>query len=119
MFLQNPDISGRMMWESYPVLRLALLLGLLLGAALWGLARAGSRLELRPVSRGLRIAANVGFSVLLVALMWGKWSRYPLRWGEAFEARRSVDAHLALNPLLFFLETRSEMDVISKRRGSP
>ncbi len=110
MFLQNPEISGRMMWQTYPVLRLALLLGLLLAAGFWGLRRSIARLELRPLGRVARLAANGLVSLLLVALMWGKWSRYPLRWGEAFEAKRSIHAHLALNPMLFFLETRSEMD---------
>jgi membrane-anchored protein YejM (alkaline phosphatase superfamily) len=110
MFLQNPEISGQMMWETYPVLRLTLLLVVLAGAGLWGLRRAVAGLEIRPLSRWPRIAATTGFSLLLISLMWGKWSRYPLRWGEAFEAKRSIHAHLALNPMLFFLETRAEMD---------
>ena len=30
--------------------------------------------------------------------------------GEAFEGQNYLHAHLALNPVLFFLETRTEMD---------
>lgn len=109
MFLDNPDISGRMMWESYPILRLAALLVALVAASLWALRRLVRRIEPWASGRTV-IAIRVAVTVLLVAVLWGKWSRYPLRWGEAFEAKRSIHAHLALNPILFFLETRSEMD---------
>ncbi|MBI4913027.1 MAG: sulfatase-like hydrolase/transferase [Acidobacteria bacterium] len=109
MFLDNPDISGRMLWQTYPILRLALLLTALVTAGLWLIRRSALRLRFQG-SRGTRILARVAVSVVLLAVMWGKWSRYPLRWGEAFEARHPFHAHLALNPLLFFLETRAEMD---------
>lgn len=109
MFLDNPDISGRMLWQTYPILRLALLLGVLVALSLWALRRLAARIG--PAAPGRRrMAARFAVSLLLIAVMWGKWSRYPLRWGEAFEAGRAVHAHLALNPVLFFLETRAEMD---------
>lgn len=110
MFLDNPDTSLQMIWQSYPVLRLALLLAAFLALTAWLFRWLIGTLQLRTLSRGSRIAVNVGGSLLLVFVMYGKWSRYPLRWGEAFEARAAFNAHLALNPLLFFLETRAEMD---------
>jgi len=109
MFLDNPDISGRMLWQTYPILRLGLLLAVLVALAMWGLRRLAARLGAPPQDRRLSLA-RFAVSVLLLALLWGKWSRYPLRWGEAFEAGRALHAHLALNPVLFFLETRAEMD---------
>lgn len=110
MFLQNPDTSLQMVWQSYPVIRLFLLLVVLLGGLTWLMRWLFGALRFRPVSRKARIAMNIAGSVLVLATMYGKWSRYPLRWGEAFEARHAFDAHLALNPMLFFLETRAEMD---------
>ncbi len=111
MFLQNPAISLRMIWQSYPVLWLALLLAVLLGGLLLGLRRLfGDGPLAPPAARLQRVLARVGISILLLACMWGKWSRYPLRWGEAFEAKQSFHAHLALNPVLFFLENLVEMD---------
>lgn len=110
MFLQNPDISGQMVWQSYPVLRLLLLLAGLVALGLWALGRLTRALGPPPAGRGRRILARTFGSLLLLACIWGKWSRYPLRWGEAFEAQQSLHAHLALNPILFFLETRGEMD---------
>jgi phosphoglycerol transferase MdoB-like AlkP superfamily enzyme len=110
MFLENATTSLRMMWESYPFGRLAVVLMVLTGAGLWGL---------RSLTRGLadgaqapwaRRTVNVVFTLFLLTLMWAKWSAYPLRWSEAFEAKQSFHAHLALNPILFFLETRQDMD---------
>lgn len=109
MFLDNPALSARMVWESYPVVWGILGLLFLLGVALWGWERAFRRLA--PPPRGwTRVAGGITGSVLLLGLMYGKWSRYPLRWGEAFEARNSFYAQAALNPALFFLETRQDMD---------
>ena len=109
MFLDNPAISGRMMWESYPILRLGALLIALVALILWALRRLVLRIETPPDRRSLALP-RIAVSLLLIAVMWGKLSRYPLRWGEAFEAKRAIHAHLALNPILFFLETRAEMD---------
>ena len=107
MFLDNPVISGRMMWESYPILPLGVLLVALVALVLWTLRRLALRIG--PSHRS-PVLARIAVSVLLLALMWGKLSRYPLRWGEVFEAKRTIHAHLALNPILFFLETRAQMD---------
>ena len=111
MFLQNPLISLKMVWQSYPVVWLTLLLL----AALAGILAALGRVfrdgpGAPPAHRGLRILARGSVSLLLLACLWGKWSRYPLRWGEAFEAREGFNAQLALNPVLFFLENLVEMD---------
>jgi len=110
MFLENAATSLRMMWESYPFGRLAVATTLLTAAALWGLGRLTRRLRALQVAPWACRAGNGLFTVFLLALMWAKWSAYPLRWSEAFEAKQSFHAHLALNPILFFLETRQDMD---------
>lgn len=107
MFLDNPVISGRMMWESYPILRLGVVLIAMVALILWALRRLALRIG---TPSGSQVFPRIAVSVLLLALMWGKLSRYPLRWGEVFEAKRTIHAHLALNPILFFLETRAQMD---------
>jgi len=110
MFMENAGISLQMMWESYPVLRGALALALLLGLSLWALRRLSQNLCASSRPAWMRYGSAVLASLALIFAMYGKWSRYPLRWAEAFEAKHSFQAHLALNPLLFFLETRQEMD---------
>jgi phosphoglycerol transferase MdoB-like AlkP superfamily enzyme len=108
-FLQDPLISARMVWQSYPVIRGALLCGLLLATLAWVLRqlRGWQPLKLRP---GPRWCVNLSVSVLLLLMMWGKESLYPLRWGELFDGRNRFIAHAALNPVLFFLETRLVTD---------
>jgi len=110
MFLDNAGTSLRMMWESYPFGRLALALLLLTTASLWGLRILTRELRGLQLTPWARRTGNALFTLFLVVLMWAKWSAYPLRWSEAFEAKQSFHAHLALNPILFFLETRQDMD---------
>ena len=110
MFLDNFWISARMVWESYPVGWITVLLALFLVLAGWGLSRLTRNLAVAATGAGWRWAGNAAVTLLLLFAMYGKVSRYPLRWAEAFESPRPFQAHLALNPVLFFLETRSEMD---------
>ena len=110
MFLENFGTSARMVWESYPVIPGILGMLALMILIAWLLRKLASHLAAPLPSKGRRwVVAWLG-ALLLIAAMWGKWSLYPLRWGEAFEAPKSFHAHLALNPVLFFLETRTEMD---------
>jgi hypothetical protein len=110
MFLDNPAISLRMVWQSYPVVWGSLGLLLLTALAAWAGLALARRAGPAPATRRVRIAARVAGALLLVAALYGKWSRYPLRWGEAFEAPNNLHAQAALNPVLFFLETRRDMD---------
>ena len=104
-FLQNPLISAQMVWQSYPVIRGAIVFCLAMALLVWALRRLSGWHPL-PLRSGPRWFVNIAVSVLLVLLMWGKESRYPLRWSEVFDGRDRFVAHAALNPVLFFLETR-------------
>lgn len=109
MFLENPAISLAMIWQSYPVIPGVLVLGLLLGLTAWGLRSLRGGLADAPPGRGTKVV-NVLFSCVLIAVMYGKWSRYPLRWAEVFDSKVALNAHASLNPVLFLLETREDMD---------
>ena len=109
MFLENPGTSLGMVWQSYPVVPITLAFLACLALAGWALARLSR--DLGPSAPGWPGRARQAGSVLvLLALMWGRWSAYPLRWAEAFVLPGTFQAHLALNPILFFLETRQDMD---------
>jgi membrane-anchored protein YejM (alkaline phosphatase superfamily) len=110
MFLENLGTSARMVWESYPVIPGVLGLTALMVFIAWLLRKLASDLAAPPSGKGRRWGVAWLGAALLITAMWGKWSLYPLRWGEAFESPKPFHAHLALNPVLFFLETRSEMD---------
>jgi phosphoglycerol transferase MdoB-like AlkP superfamily enzyme len=110
MFAENAGTSLRMVWESYPVLRLLLVMALLLAGTGFGLRRLARGMTLTNAGPWRRWITAVAGTLFLLVCMYGKWSRYPLRWAEAFEVRNAFNAQLALNPVLFFLETRAEMD---------
>jgi hypothetical protein len=107
MFLQNPVLSAQMIWQSYPIVLPFLGLSLLLIAVGKGLGKLLGRII---SSQPGPVWVTVVVSFLMLFGMYGKVSRYPLRWGEVFEAKQAFTAHLGLNPVLFFLETRAEMD---------
>ncbi len=110
MFMENAGTSLKVMWESYPFGYLTVLLIAVVGACLWGLSRLARGLELQELRPALWWTTNIAVTLGLLFAMYGKVSRYPLRWGECFEAKQGFNAQLGLNPLLFFLETRAEMD---------
>lgn len=108
-FLENPLISGQMVWQTYPIGRGALAIVATLALLGW-LIRTRQGWHALAFATGPRWAITGLVSVLLVAMLWGKESRYPLRWGEAFDGRDRFVAQLALNPVIFFLETRVVAD---------
>ncbi|MCB4757494.1 MAG: LTA synthase family protein, partial [Elusimicrobia bacterium] len=122
-FLANPDISARMVWQSYPVIWIALGLGLLT----WGYALLISRFVARM--SGLerfssRLKGKVGLGLLtffLVAVgLYGRLGQYPLRWSDAFFSHNAFASSLALNPVLNLYDTldfrasRCDIDLVRK-----
>jgi len=110
-FAQNPLISARMVWESYHVVTFTLVFVLLLALyrfwLRWIFARSRAP-ELTPPPRRRSIAAHIALGVVLLAAIYGKFSRFPLRWSDAFFGRSSFVGQLALNPAQFFFETLRE-----------
>lgn len=123
-YIEDPKVSGRMLWESYPVVWG--LLGLLLVAAAgWfgvrvmlrrpGFARPSSLVGWR------RVTAGTLSGVMVVGGLYGKLSYYPLRWSDAYFSSNSFVSALALNPLLLFADTlqhRREAFDLGKVRAS-
>ncbi|MBS1766064.1 MAG: LTA synthase family protein [Acidobacteria bacterium] len=106
-FLGNPLISLQMIWETYPVLRILLALAFALAATAWVLERAWHRLGLpaRSPDRPMRIFQGAVATAGLLILIWGRFNGYPLRWGDAYSLGQGFQTQLALNPVLFLLET--------------
>jgi phosphoglycerol transferase MdoB-like AlkP superfamily enzyme len=107
-FLYNLDTSARMVWETYPVVRGAVVLAL----AAWGIFRLGGALLVRaarwePARAGRLRRALATAAVLLPAAgaVYGKLSSYPLRWSDAYFSTNTFAADLAHNPVLYFAET--------------
>ncbi len=106
-FLADARISAAMVWQSYPVLRIGLLLVLgvagavLTAARLHRWAAAGAEPERRWVRAGWFTAVTLA----CVVGIFGRVGQYPLRWSDAFGLRSDFSAQLALNPVESFLSS--------------
>jgi phosphoglycerol transferase MdoB-like AlkP superfamily enzyme len=115
-FLRNPLIAWHMVWESYHVVLLVLTILCVLAIATLLFRRGGEDLRMSRRER-----ATV--ALLLLACAYGKFSRYPLRWSDAYFSRDPFIGELALNPAQFLFETMRErpasFDMERVRQSSP
>jgi len=101
-------VAARVAWETYPVLPGLLGLALLTGAYTWAAGRIAGRTlapASNPLSKWPRRTAIAALAALYAFGIYGKWSRYPLRWSEAYFSPSEAVAALALNPVLFLVDT--------------
>ncbi len=101
-------VAAQVAWETYPVIRGLLALLVLTATYLW-IARFAAVRTLAPGAAPLakwpKRVAIAALVVLYAGGIWGKWSRYPLRWSEAYFSSSEAVAALALNPVLFLTDT--------------
>jgi len=100
-FLRNPLISMHMIWESYHVV----LFAAIIVAVLAGIAIATRK----TIKRRTREAGvSWVLAIVFLACIYGKVSRYPLRWSDAYFSRNPFIGALALNPAQYLFETMRE-----------
>lgn len=108
-FMEDSTDSLQMVWESYPVIQLLLVLAASAAAGVWLGRRCFQVLRLSPPPRrGAVKATVVGFACVIVyahGLMGTVGTTFPLRWGDAFFANDQKVAALALNPMVYFFDT--------------
>jgi phosphoglycerol transferase MdoB-like AlkP superfamily enzyme len=106
-YLEDTSISLGMVWESYPVIRLMLVIlivsfgFLLLIRFFFRKIAAGENLP----SRRSRILSFIGVFVVCGICIFGRFNQYPLRWSDAFALGSDYKANLALNPFESFLNS--------------
>lgn len=108
-FLYNLGTSAQMIWETYPVVWG--LIGLVIFALMvWYVAN----LAIFFVSLGVSgpkmpkmrmIIAGVVTFLLIGGGIYGKFSYYPLRWSDAYFSTNEFASAVALNPVMYFLDT--------------
>ena len=107
-FLDNPRISAQMVWESYPVIIiLILLLFIFIGFKLiYDMVPA--ILLAKPQVKTAK-QKFLGFTIcglIILFSAWGTFKQYPLRWSDAYFSNNSFISALGLNPILFYNDTR-------------
>ena len=109
-YLQDAGISFSMMMESYPLIKIAVALCILVG-----LFELVNRRLLRRIANSAangkpgkkNILYYVFFVLLLGLLSFGKIGQFPLRWSDAFVFADDFKASTALNPFQSFFSTLS------------
>lgn len=102
-FLADAHISGGMVWQTYPIVTILLLLiGLIYLFAKWHM----NLLKRLYVSSRIESKLNYFiFILLLTGFTFGKLDQYPLRWSDAFLLSNEFKANAALNPFQSFFSS--------------
>ncbi|MDH5601202.1 MAG: sulfatase-like hydrolase/transferase [Gammaproteobacteria bacterium] len=113
-FLQNFSISMEMAWETYPIISLVLLLLSITAVYVFVLNKViiyFSDVLVPMHTRKRKILLGVISSFIIIFGLYGKVSYYPLRWSDAFFSTHNLAPTVAMNPVLYFLNTLKNMDV--------
>ena len=107
-FLENPQISAQMVWESYPVIIILILLSFIFIGFKMIYDLVPAFLLTRPIIKNAKrkiIGFTIG-SLIILFSAWGTLKQYPLRWSDAFFSNNSFISALGLNPILYYNDTR-------------
>ena len=111
-YLQDAGISGKMMWQTYPVIKIILILVALTLLARFFFGRLLSRYQQEKyLDNRKRIPIYIITVLFLVQCIIGKIvvkpGQFPLRWSDAYTLSDDFKANLALNPFQSFLSSLS------------
>ena len=121
-YTEDAKISFSMVWQTYPVIRMLLLIGLVIFLLFW-LVRLAFRLATRSSYPRWQPVFSIFLFLVLASAIWGKASQFPLRWSDAFAFGDEFRSSVALNPLQSFFSTlqfrHSGYDEIKVRKYYP
>jgi phosphoglycerol transferase MdoB-like AlkP superfamily enzyme len=107
-YLSDTGISTSMIWQTYPVIRILLLLA----AGTWVIYRMVRGLFQRIRRRGgpsparrIRIAWIAALFLVIGLGIFGRAGQFPLRWSDAFSLGSDYQANLSLNPFQSFFSS--------------
>ncbi|RYD87169.1 MAG: hypothetical protein EOP50_21190, partial [Sphingobacteriales bacterium] len=104
--LKETSASAQMVWQTYPVVRVLLLLVVLIFVAIWLWSRLFRSMANAPRSASRhRWIPYTLFVVLLLAGAWGSISQFALRWSDVFGFSNAFEGQLALNPFQSLVST--------------
>ena len=125
-YLQDFQISGKMMGQSYPVVRIILILVLLIALSRFVFGWILMRYQTTDTFNkrraiGIYILSFLVMAQIIIGKIFYKPGQFPLRWSDAFIIGDDYKANLALNPIQSFLSTlsfRSSQPDIQKTKAS-
>lgn len=106
-FAEDPGISFKMLWQSYPMVWI--LLGLIIAVIL--IAKLFNKTHLITVRKNAienivyRKRWHLAVLVFMLWCIYGIFSIRPLKWNDAFSSNDNFKSYLALNPLQNFFTT--------------
>jgi phosphoglycerol transferase MdoB-like AlkP superfamily enzyme len=108
-FAKDAAISAKMMWETYPLLKIFFALGIVLFVFVWMIKRLLKKISDANfvLVKKWRIIFATAFVLLTAIGIFGKIGQYPLRWSDAFTLTDEFKAHSALNPFQSFFSSLS------------
>lgn len=105
-YLQDAGISFNMMWESYPLLKIAIAVLLLLVLARFGFGKLLSHYQQQYSFNKRKRSWQYVIAFLVFGIfIFGKIGQFPLRWSDAYTLSDDFKANLALNPFQSFIST--------------
>jgi phosphoglycerol transferase MdoB-like AlkP superfamily enzyme len=109
-YADDAAISIKMVWQSYPVIRILLILGLFIFFILF-ITKRIYKLSVNKFDTVLhirgRLVAGIIFFFVLAFFIYGRIAKdlFPLRWNDAFRANSGFKAQMALNPVQTFFSS--------------
>lgn len=106
-FAEDPAISFKMLWQSYPMVWLisALVVAVLLLSKLFKHTHVITTKRNLQENMVYKKRWHAGAIILLLWCLYGVFSFHPLKWKDAFELNDNFKSYVALNPLQNFFTT--------------
>jgi phosphoglycerol transferase MdoB-like AlkP superfamily enzyme len=106
-YTADAKISMGMVWQTYPVITLLLLVAVSSAVIYYLIARWFRKTRNTPFSGSgaTRFILALAFGLLLGLGIFGRLNQYPLRWSDAFTFDDNFKANLSLNPVQSFFST--------------
>ncbi len=108
-FAQDAAISAKMMWQTYPLIKILIIVVVLMTLFIMFLKKLFRKTASDTIAVNRK--ANILFSVLFILLtavsIFGKIGQYPLRWSDAFTLSDDFKANTSLNPFQSFFSSMS------------
>ncbi len=124
-YLADAGISVNMVWQTYPVIKIILVIAAGSFLFYWIAKKIYKRISVSPVHATKKSRISWFILLLLVAAfgIFGRIGQYPLRWSDAFALGSDYKAALSLNPFQSFFSSlkfrHSGYDLAKVKKAEP